>query len=138
MQSVEDFAEAKGITISCRRLAGGRPDGLMPKGMDHWECTLRTSAGGSMELYFSKGYGHRGKRPSVAEVLGSLQADSAGYENTDDLRDWCSEYGFDTDTREDEAECRRIYSAVARQATELAELLGGDDYEELLWNTEPE
>lgn len=36
--------------------------------MDHWRCTL-TRAGRRMALTFSKGFGHQGKPPSLAEVL---------------------------------------------------------------------
>jgi len=138
MQSVEDFSDRYDITLHCHRLAGGRrPDGLMSESdMDHWECYLENLGGDKLKLYFSKGRGHHGRAPDVVEVLGSMQSDSQGFENTDGFEDWCSEYGFDP--YDDEDECRAIYSAVSRQALGLSEFLGEEAYRELLWETEPE
>ena len=101
--------------------------------MDHYKCTLRSRVTGKqMTLVFSKGYGHNGKPPEANEVLDCLASDASGIENSSgDFEEWCSEYGYDTDSRRAE----KIFKATSRQAEQLKRLMG-DDYETLLWNTE--
>jgi hypothetical protein len=86
-------------------------------------------------LVFSKGSGHNGEAPTVAEVLDCLASDAAGIENARDFEDWCSEYGYDTDSRKN----ARAYRACKRQAIALNRIMGNDGlYERLLFHTERE
>jgi hypothetical protein len=102
--------------------------------MDHWRVRL-IGPHGRMSLVFSKGYGHNGEPPAVAEVLSCLASDAAGIENARDFADWCSEYGFDTDSRKAE----RIYRTLKRQAVSLNRIMGNDGlYQRLLFHTERE
>ena len=75
--------------------------------MDHWRCRLRND-GKSMTVYFSKGSGHNGAAPTLEEVLETLASDASGVDNARDFEDWCSEYGYDTDSRTAE----RTYNAT--------------------------
>ena len=95
--------------------------------MDHWRCRLRND-GKSMTVYFSKGSGHNGAAPTLDEVLETLASDSAGVDNARDFEDWCSEYGYDTDSRKAE----RTYKAIEKQAIALRNLLG-DDYDSIVY-----
>lgn len=97
--------------------------------MDHWRCVLK--AGRSrMTVYFSQGYGHNGKEPRLSAVLSCLADDAAGIANTPDFEDWCSDYGYDTDSRKAE----KTFEACEREAERLRKFLGDSAYETLLWN----
>jgi hypothetical protein len=86
-----------------------------------------------MTLTFSKGIGHHGAEPTVTEVLGCLASDASGVENAGgDFEEWCSEYGYDTDSRTAE----RIFKACQHQANRLKSFLGDEAFEQLLWHTE--
>jgi hypothetical protein len=99
--------------------------------MDHWKCVFR-SGKRRMTVTFSKGPGHNGAEPTAEEVLDCLASDASGVQNARSFDDWCSEYGYDTDSRKAE----KIYKACVRQSAELLNLLGQTGYDTLLWNTE--
>jgi hypothetical protein len=104
-------------------------------GMDNWSVKLTRLVDGekrSMNVPFSMGKGHNGKTPTAADVLDCLASDAAGVENATSFDDWASDYGYDTDSRKAE----RIYKACKRNAEDLYSLLGGEAYNELLWETE--
>ncbi len=86
--------------------------------MDHYKCTLRND-GRSMTVYFSKGSGHNGAPPTLDEVLECLASDCA---NLGSFEDWCSEFGYDTDSRKAE----RTYHAIVKQEIALRRLLGAN------------
>ena len=96
----------------------------------HFLVTLR-SGRFSMRVPFSQGSAHTSE-PTAADVLDCLASDAAGYENSKSFEDWCGEYGYNTDSRK----AHRIFKVVERQAAKLQSLLGRDNYETLLWNTE--
>lgn len=97
----------------------------------HYRCVLRCGKR-QMTVPFSQGSAHT-KEPSAEDVLNCLASDAAGYENARSFEDWCSEYGYDTDSRKAE----KTFKTIERQATDLARLLGApSSYETLLWNTE--
>jgi hypothetical protein len=85
-----------------------------------------------MTVYFSKGTGHHGAEPTVEEVLDCLSSDAAGIENASNFEDWCSEYGYDTDSRSAE----KTFKACEHSAKRLRNFLGDDLYDQLLWHTE--
>ena len=99
--------------------------------MDHWRCTL-SAEGRRMVVYYSKGFGHNGEEPTVAELLDCLASDAAGVENATGLVDWCAEYGYDANSRSAE----RTYRTIQRQSDRLRFVLGEERYEALLWDTE--
>ena len=98
--------------------------------MTHYKVRLRAGRR-SMTLHFSMGMAHT-REPEVADVLDCLASDSASFENARSFEDWCSDYGYDTDSRKAE----RTYRAIQRQAGKLQRVLGEDAYQALLWNTE--
>ena len=129
--TLDDFIKSAGITMTVTP-SDANPymdDDRNP--MDHWKCTLH--AGRSrMGLYFSKGRGHNGNAPTVAEVLDCLASDSASVENATNFEDWCGEYGYDTDSRKAE----RTFKQCGRQAAQLRVLLGNSAYQTLLFDTD--
>ena len=104
---------------------------VSPIPMDHWRVTLHTGRK-QMTVLFSKGLGHKGAEPTVAEVLECISADSTSVENARDFSEWCNEYGFDTADRSH----RPIYTQCQKQAARLRKFLGEDAYETLLWHTQ--
>lgn len=106
--------------------------------VDAWRKQARRSDA-KMTVYFSMGGGHGGRAPEVADVLECMASDSAAAgiatssgDAPSDFADWCSEYGYDTDSRK----AHRTYIICKRQAERLRKFLGEEAYEQLLWNTE--
>lgn len=80
-----------------------------------------------MTLYFSKGYGHGGTEPSAEEVLECLHSDAYIADCCPTFDDYCSELGYDNDSRRAE----RQYNAVVAQALQVQSWLG-DVYNDFL------
>ncbi len=98
--------------------------------MDHWLCTLEANSK-AMQITFSMGQGHKGAKPELTEVLSCLASDASSVES-DDFEDWCSEMGYDTDSRKAE----RTYKACKAEAVKLEDFLGRDAFQTLCWHTE--
>lgn len=131
MMTVAEFAAKNGIRFS-HEYAANNPN-MDPDGsrMDNYKCRLRCK-GKAMTVYFSKGLGLGGKPPEVDEVLDCLASDASGAENAGSFEEWCSEYGYDTDSRKAE----RTYRTIEKQAAKLKALLGDAAYEQLLYHCE--
>ncbi len=91
--------------------------------MDHYKCTLFND-GRQMVVFFSKGSGHKGAEPTLDEVLECLASDCA---QLGSFEDWCSDFGFDSDSRKAE----RTYNAIVKQEAALRRLLG-DEFDSVL------
>lgn len=85
-----------------------------------------------MTTYFSKGIGHHGAEPTAEEVLECLASDAAGIENGGSFDDWCSEYGYDTDSRK----ALKVFKACEHSAARLRRFLGADLFKTLLYKVE--
>ena len=71
--------------------------------------------------------------PSVADLLGCLSSEASSYEQARDFADFCSEFGYDTDSRKAERE----YHGCGETAKKLRALLvSSEAYDAILWNTE--
>lgn len=131
--TLAEFIERHGVKMTATT-TDHNPHMDNDRQMDHWRCTL-TCGGRRMVLTFSKGMGHHGKPAELREVLSCIAMDTAGVENARDFADWCSEYGYDTDSRKAE----RTYRQCTRQAASLKRLLGSTAaFESLLWQTDQE
>lgn len=100
--------------------------------MDNYEVTLsRWSLTGANRIeaklttYFSKGIGHKGKRPNVEEVLDCLISDSDALEYT--FEDWCLNLGYE----EDSIKALKTYEVCYAQAKALIIFLGKERFNEL-------
>jgi len=144
--TIDQFIRDNHISMTAER-TDRNPSMPDSENMDHWKCVLarRESTGkrynarkdgtaivARMTVYFSMGYGHNGKAPKVADVLDCLSSDASGFENARSFEDWCSEYGYDTDSRKAE----KTFKTVEHQAKRLSNFLGSDAFQTLLWNTE--
>ena len=137
--NIEQFIKDQRITMSAERV-DSNPNMSGSANMDHWKVILtrkrqsETSASvytRKMTTYFSMGYGHNGKTPSAAEVLDCLASDSSSIENVRGFEDWCSDFGYDTDSRQAE----KTYKACEHAAKRLRNFMGGS-YDALLYSTE--
>lgn len=91
------FIKAVGITMSSES-TDHNPHMDDSDNMDNWKCVLRTP-GKKMTLYFSKGIGHEGRRPTAAEVLDCLRSDASSVDNAHSFEDWASDFGYSEDSR---------------------------------------
>lgn len=132
--TMRDFVRAHALVMAAER-ADANPNMDTDNQMDHWKCRIICRHGDQrrvMTTYFSMGWGLGGRPPKLCEVLDCMASDSAGLENNGTLEDWCSEYGYDTDSRKAE----RTYKTIQRQSARLRTFLGNAAYEALLWDTE--
>lgn len=134
MQRLQSFIHQHGIRMTCDR-ANSNPnmnsDPEWSRRASHWKCTIIGPNRRKLTTYFSQGAAHTSE-PTAADVLDCLASDASGAENARSFEDWCSEYGYDTDSRK----AKRTYKVIQRQSESLKRLLGPELYETLLWNTE--
>ena len=106
------------------------------KNADHWEVVLHITGKGLYEPEFitcySMGKGHKGKKPTMQQVLDCVASDAAGYEDSGSFEEWAMNYGYNPDSRQAE----RTYRLVEQQSRELRRFLGKEAYESLLRYTE--
>lgn len=128
--TLAEFIQTAGVTLTAE-WADRNPHMDDSATMDHWKCKLR-AGGRCLTVYFSKGIGHHGAEPTADEVLDCLASDSASIANTGGFKEWCAEFGYDTDSRK----AHRTYKTCERQADKLCALLGPAAYGSLLFDVE--
>jgi hypothetical protein len=130
MQSLRSFIKDTHIRMSSE-YADANPNMQNETEMNHYKVVLK-SKGKQLTTFFSMGLGLT-REPETENVLDCLASDASGYENAQSFEDWCSEYGYDTDSRKAE----KTFNIIAKQAKQLERFLGSrETYEKLLWNTE--
>lgn len=119
-----DARIARGVTIrSVQREATAAERDTWTDDASHWTVHL-SYQGRRIAVPFHMGSAHRGE-PKAADVLSSLILDADGIANARDFADWCSEYGYDSDSRKAERTYKR-----AQELSERVRRLLGDEYEE--------
>ena len=128
MKTLYDFVKEHKITISSERIDQNpyNPEWQA----NHYKCILKR-AKKRMTVYFSKGYGLKGK-PTAEEVLNCLAMDAACIENSENFEDWATQLGYDIDSRQAE----KMYNVCLKETIRLKKFLMQDAYNELLWKTE--
>lgn len=125
------FADAYGITTKAvRRPFVDKEEEATFPGADHWRVTLTRKVEGRKRTAgfpFSMGSGHKGRAPKVGEVLESLALDCAIVDG-ESFEGFCSQLGYDTDSRKAEA----AYRACKAEAAKLAAFLGPEGFYALL------
>ena len=130
-KTLAQFIAEHHITASAERADENPNMADMPRGSSHWKVTLRLGRR-RIVVPFSQGPAIC-QEPTAADVLNCLASDAAGFENARSFEDWCSEYGYDTDSRKAE----KTYKAVEKQSDQLKRLLADDDvFHSLLFDTE--
>lgn len=113
-----------GIRMSCE-YADRNPNMPDARDMNHYKCTLSRRRQ-RMTVYFSMGYAHRGE-PTINQVFDTLIQDALMVDNAGSFEEFCSELGYDPDSRKAE----RIWKASEHQASRLKTFLGEELYAEL-------
>lgn len=71
--------------------------------------------------------------PLLPDVLGNLQSEAVGVENSRSFEDWAADFGMDPDSRKAEA----CYVACREINDDLRKLLGVQKWTQLLYEVEP-
>lgn len=138
METMAKYIERNGIEFTAEAIPA-RTDGMARnfRGASHWHCTITARPGGqahTLEIEFSQGPAHTAP-PEAVDVLNCLADDAAGIENAADVWDWLEEYGY-SGTVAEMREAARSYELGREQTAQLREVLGAEEYERLLWETE--
>jgi hypothetical protein len=131
--TLKQFIGRESITIESQ-MVDRNPNMDSSDRMDHYKCKLSRRFGNvqrAMTVYFSMGLALC-REPTVEDVLDCLASDASTVDNAKSFEDWCSELGYDTDSRKAE----RTYRACERQREKLMQFLGQAAYDQLVWNTE--
>lgn len=132
--NLQDFIEEYGIEFETCEKVDENPNMGDFEG-DHWRVVLkRRFDNDTFETFFSMGYGHSGVEPTVVDILDCAASDASGVDNATSFEDWCSEYGYDEDSRK----IHKTYTACCEQKEKLSVFLGEEAFETLLWNIERE
>ena len=153
MTTIGEFIESNRIVSGSYRV-DANPNMEDSRNMDHWKVTLvrkvlregfdtwhgyKGKLGAvqystrKLTVYFSKGYDHHGAEPQAAEVLSCLADDAAGVEYRG-FEEWCSDYGYETDSRKAE----KTFKACKHIAARLQSFLGVELFDQLVYHTERE
>jgi hypothetical protein len=128
---LQQFINQHGIKIDAE-WADTNPHWTGEYPMNHWKCKLTNKYRKQMTVYFSTGLGLNGN-PEAKDVLDCLAMDASCIENSRNFEDFANDIGYDPDSRKAE----KIYKVILRQAEQLKKfLLGNDNYNTLLWDTE--
>lgn len=125
-----DVVKALKITIKCEKRniltdeEQARIDADWKGGCTVYAVRL-TYDGRSLGTVFHQGLAHS-KPPTAADVLYCLASDARGVEHAT-FEDFCSEYGYDTDSRKAE----RLYEACKRTSKQMRDLFGDETFEEI-------
>ena len=135
MMLIEEFIKKQQIHYKECNKMHANPNAPDWKNADHWEVVLHiTGKGKEPEFitYYSMGKGHKGKKPTMQQVLDCVASDAAGYEDSGSFEEWAMNYGYNPDSRKAE----KIYRLVEQESRELRTFLGNEAYESLLRETE--
>jgi hypothetical protein len=125
--TIAEFVMAHGLTMNSVKVPNN-PHMENSRKMDNYYCTLEKNLRPSptMHVYYSKGVGHKGKRPTIEEVLDCLvlDSDAVGY----NFEDWADNFGLDRDSRKAE----KTYNICVEQGREFISFLGRKCYNELI------
>ncbi|MGC1583312.1 MAG: hypothetical protein WA766_17640 [Candidatus Acidiferrales bacterium] len=150
--TVSQFVKANQISMTAER-TDRNPNMDDSANMDHWKVVLtikalkegfdtwhgykgklgaRQYSTRKLTTYFSQDYGHNGAEPKVTDVLDCLASDASSIDNARGFEDWCSDFGYDSDSRKAE----KTFKACEHGAKRLKTFLDDDLYAQLLYGTE--
>ena len=125
--NLDNFIEQNNITIDSVKKVDCNPSMDSNVQMNHYLVTLdREAKKGEYKrpkftLHYSKGIGHKGKKPTAKEVMECLHSDIScvdGYS----FDDFCDALGYDTDSRKALA----LYLTLQEQQTKIRQWLGSE------------
>lgn len=120
----QNFAQEHNIHADAVRATANPNYESKDRDASHWSVTLRRGKA-RLTVPFSQGSAHT-KPPTALDVLGCLASDAQSADYT--FEEWCSELGFESDSRKAE----KTFKAVQKQSAALRKFLGDELYKELL------
>lgn len=117
MSELSDFCEAQKLTAVVKY---GAPHNENFPDSNSWTITLKYK-NRRMTVPFYTGYAFA-TDPTSADVLSCLLMDATSIDNYGTFEDWCSDFGYDTDSRKVE----KIYKDCEKTNKKLHKFLGED------------
>lgn len=127
-RDIKQFVEDNKLSMTCTPV-NQNPNNKDWTDANHWKCIL-SNGSEEMTTYFSMGLGLHGE-PTTEDLINAIAMDS--YHLDEAFEDWCGNYGYDP--LEDE-KAKGIYEACIKNAEALKNLIGEDQFETLLYDTE--
>jgi hypothetical protein len=124
----QNFAQEHGITAIPVQVESNPHMPEARDGSRHWKVTLRKGAA-RLTVPFTQGSAHT-KTPTAIDVLSCLASDAQSADYT--FAEWCSELGFDADSRSAE----KTFKAVKKQSAALRRFLGDGLFRALLQDSQ--
>lgn len=136
MMTIEQFIAKHGVTAKIK------PTTINPfvandewaQSASHWSVWLH-SGRERMHTYYSMGSAHT-EPPKLADVLDSLASDAASFPldwgTEEAFAEWCSDYGYDTDSRK----AYNTFRVIAAQTERMKRVFGAAGLNELCCETE--
>ena len=135
--TIDEFIAKHQLEMRLSRLLGRTDhfsfDDTWNKTARHWQFKIeRIGFGPSTEFIgeYSQGSAHKNP-PKFRDVLDCLALHARSTDQS--FEDWCSDFGYDTDSRN----AQKTYEACAETRTKLMTLLGRDALREFLTEVEP-
>jgi len=97
---------------------------------NHYKTILKKD-NKQLTVYFSMGSALTNE-PTAEEVLNSLALDGSVYLNNDSFENFCSEFGYDEDSRKAE----KLYNTILKQAEKTEKFLGTELFNQLVYDVE--
>jgi hypothetical protein len=132
VQSLKQFLQRSDLAMHCRQVSVNGDDPFLisePWAPRQYSCELHRSNGDRPVKVIM---GSDNRAPDFADVLDTVAAEAAVVDQAEGYEQWALHMGFDPDSRHGE----RVYRAARRQAKLLRQLLGDEQYVNLLWLTE--
>ena len=100
------------------------------KTANHYKTILKKD-NKQLTVYYSMGSALTNE-PTAEEVLNSLALDGSVYLNNNSFEDFCSEFGYDEDSRKAE----KTYNTILKQAEKTEKFLGTELFNQLVYDVE--
>lgn len=127
-QTVAEFATKHGITIADWTTHGFHAD---EDGWEHQRWTfILAHEGRTLTVPFRTGTGWD-REPSITDILDAIASDAHAGADLD-FEEFCSNFGYDADSRKAYA----TWEACVKMRDDLTAFLGSDLLDELLYDTE--
>ena len=117
MKTIKQIVNRYSIKANCERVGENPNMTDIPQGSSHWKVKLKAGRR-VMTVYFSQGPAHC-KKPTAREVIGCLISDAGCVQWGESFEDFCSELGYDEDSRKAE----EIFKTTQKQTKKLMQFL---------------
>lgn len=121
-----DFAKKWGVHLRSRYIGFEKNEAWADgRDMDHWKCKL-TTRGRSYTFDFWMGIGHKGKKPTLYDVLACITKYDPG-----DFQSFCDEFGYESSPPSDYPRVHKIWKGCVKEFNAVKRLFSQEAIEEL-------